>query len=161
MSDDQGTNLLIESQRLSDAVVHMQTHALWIFGVWFALWIAYECYFATGGVRKHWWKTNVLPAWLFVVLILVFVPFELYGAYGNKASGDTFSELIWSFIEAGHARSIIGISIGVALSLRAATIPLIFGGYEKLAIRIVPWWLICAGLAGWLVQHFPELGTQG
>ncbi len=139
----------------------MQTYALWVFGIWFGLWVLFEGVFMAGGIPKRVKIFEPFSAWAFVGLMVIFIPFELIGAYFNKCKGDTFSEFIWGFIKDGHARSVVGISIGIALSFRAATFPLVFLGVNNIYLRGTPWWLLCAGLAGWLVQHFPELGVEG
>ena len=133
----------------------------WFFGAWLFLWLIVEFLTTINVIPKQVWKIPHTPLLSFVLLLLIFIPFEIRGAI-NNIKGDTFSEFIWSFIgKHHHARSIVGIAIGMALPARAATLPMLFQGNSKTIVRILPWWLLCAGILGWLVQHFPELGREG
>ena len=124
-----------------------------IFGGWLILWLAAELITAI----------DMNPPWIhwgFLGLIVLFLIPEIIGAKSER-KGDTFSELIWVFVQGGPARHIVGIAIGIALSFRAASIPYLFNGSENTYILDLPWWLLCAGIGGWLVRHFPGLGRRG
>ena len=130
-----------------------------LFGTWLAIWVACELAFAPHMAPWHW-----------IILLVVFLPIELYGAI-NPNKGDTFSELIWTFTGNSHgydlpARNAVGITVGAALGLRALSIPYEASGYAfvdygRALFDLGPITLLVAGVTIWLMQHFRDEGRDG
>ena len=124
-----------------------------VFGLWLLVWLGAE--FVTAADMNPDWIHRV-----FIGLIVVFLIPEVWGAV-SKRKGDTFSELIWVFIADGSARKIVGAALAAALTFRAASIPYLVQDSKEFLVLDLPWWIMCAGIFGWLVRHFPELGKRG
>ena len=122
-----------------------------IFGVWATAWLTIEATFP------------LWPAWVWGALPVAFLLPELVGAARASSidDGDTGSESFWVFVADRPARKRLAFFVGLALAFRGASLPFIFAGVEHWTIQYGPWLLIWAGVAAWLVDHFPNMGRGG
>ena len=121
------------------------------FGGWLASWVAMEICFSI--VPDMWWVYSY---------VCVFLPLELTGAALHSKLGDTFSQLMWWFGEAGWARGFLTCGIFAGVTARAYTIAyLVFTDYANWFLEYGPLTLLFAGVMGWLMVHGWNLGKDG
>lgn len=118
------------------------------------------------GYRLLWilWLTCVvalevtdpgMESWAWIALFLWLVAQEAVGGL-REGSGDTLSELKWSFAWGGWSRGVLVATSGVYYALRFYML----GGLPG-----VPYWapraVLATGLAVWLVVHLGWRGGHG
>ena len=124
-----------------------------------------------------WWYTYILaftlcnmtapglPPWTWYVVFGVFLVPEAFGAAIKNRFGDTLSESVWTFAQAGIARKVFAGALGIALAFRAWTlfdITSTYMGVTEVALASrLPWDITMLGLAIWLLIHLFTLGRYG
>ena len=105
---------------------------------------------------------SYVPTWGWLVIAAWFLAMELWGAFSRK-EGDTFSEQVWAFREAGWARGIALVGLAAALCIRLYSLwGLINEGVQPSGwLAWGPWTSLALGLFGWLVVHFVTRGRHG
>ena len=125
------------------------------FGLWFLVWVGSELWQPTAMP----FFPNIAVWWYWLGLFALLFAFEMIAIFG---SDDSLTEMLRGLM-AGDPRMsrTLGAGIGVALSLRVASLPFLKEGVEHPIFFYGPWVIVGIGMAGWLADHFPKFDPDG
>ena len=125
------------------------------FGLWFLVWVGSELWQPTAMP----FFPNIAVWWYWLGLFALLFAFEMIAIFG---SDDSLTEMLRGLM-AGDPRMsrTLGAGIGVALSLRVASLPFLKEGVEHPIFFYGPWVIVGIGMAGWLADHFPKFEPDG